>query len=243
MRRELVEEFGVPGSRVTVIPFGINNAVPDTTLTPSEAKQRLGVHGDQKTILFFGNITPYKGLEYLVAAFRQISIRRENYRLIIAGKPDKCDKYWSGIREEVLGDVEMGRVLLKAEFIPDNEIEVYFKAADILVLPYRQIYQSGVLFLGQSFGLPVLAADVGSLKDDILEGKTGFTFRAEDSEDLARAIDQYFASELYADLNGRRQEIKDYANEKHSWERVSQMTANVYASLLPPIVRRTLRSA
>ena len=99
-------------------------------------------------------------------------------------------------------------MLLRAEFIPDDETETYFKAADVLVLPYRHIYQSGVLFLGHSFGLPVLAADVGSLKDDIVEGKTGFVFRPEDPDDLARVIEQYFASDLYADLNNRRKEIR-----------------------------------
>ena len=122
-------------------------------------------------------------------------------------------------------------MLLRAEFIPDDETEVYFKAADVLVLPYRHIYQSGVLFLGYSFGLPVLAADVGSLKDEIVEGKTGFIFRPEDPVDLARAIEQYFASDLYADLNNRRQEIRDYATERHSWEVVGQITMGVYARL------------
>ena len=100
--------------------------------------------------------------------------------------------------------MQRGRVLLRADFIPDDETEVYFKAADVLVLPYRHIYQSGVLFLGYSFGLPVLAADVGSLKDEIVEGKTGFVFRPEDPVDLARAIERYFASDLYADLNSRQ---------------------------------------
>src|SRR5207244_5159286 len=167
MKVELMDEFGVPGVRVTVIPFGINNAVPNTDLTPADAKQRLGIRGEDRTILFFGRITPYKGLEYLIAAFRQILAGRENYRLIIAGRPDKCETYWRAIREGIREDVRRGRILLRAEFIPDDEVEVYFKAADVLVLPYTDIYQSGVMFLGQSFGLPVLAADVGSLKDEI----------------------------------------------------------------------------
>ena len=76
--------------------------------------------------------------------------------------------------------MQRGEYCFGAEFIPDEETEIYFKAADVLVLPYRHIYQSGVLFLGYSFGLPVLAADVGSLKDEIVEGKTGFVFRPED---------------------------------------------------------------
>ncbi len=232
MKVELIEEFGVQGSRVTVIPFGINNAVPNTPMTPGDAKQRLGIREGEKAILFFGRITPYKGLEYMIAAFRQILARRDDYRLIIAGRPDSCEGYWKAIRESIREDVQGGRVLLRAEFIPDDETEVYFKAADVLVLPYREIYQSGVLFLGHSFGLPVLAADVGSLKGEIVDGETGFVFRAEDPDDLASAIERYFASDLYADLNGRRQQIRNYATKRHSWDVVSQVTISVYADLL-----------
>jgi len=152
--------------------------------------------------------------------------------LIIAGRVDRCEEYWRAIREGIREEVQKGQILLRDEFIPDEETEVYFKAADALVLPYRNIYQSGVLFLGHSFGLPVLAADVGSLKDEIVEGKTGFAFRPEDPVDLARSIERYFASEIYADLNSRRQEIRDYATERHSWDVVGQITMNIYADLL-----------
>jgi glycosyltransferase involved in cell wall biosynthesis len=73
---------------------------------------------------------------------------------------------------------------------------------------------------------------VGSLKDDIVEGKTGFVFRPEDPVDLARTIERYFASDLFANLSSRRLEIRDYATERHSWDVVSQMTMAVYAGLL-----------
>jgi D-inositol-3-phosphate glycosyltransferase len=232
MKLELIEEFGVRGARITVIPFGINNAVPNTSLTPIDAKQRLGIRAGQKTILFFGNITPYKGLEYLVAAFRHLSTGREDYRLIIAGRPDKCEEYWMAIREQIQESARNGQVLLRATFIPNDETELYFKAADILVLPYRHVYQSGVLVLGYSFGLPVLAADVGSLREEIVEGKTGFVFRPEDPIDLARVMEEYFASDLYADLNNRRGEIRAYATERHSWDVVGQRIMSVYAGLL-----------
>jgi len=231
MKLELIEAFGVPPVRITVIPFGINNAVPNTRLTQAEARQRLGVRDTEKAILFFGNIAPYKGLEYLTSAYRQTLSRSEDFRLIIAGRPKNCEGYWNALRQTIQEDVQKERILLKAEFIPDDETEVYFKAADVLVLPYKQIYQSGVLFLGYSFGLPALAADVGSLKDEIVEGKTGFVFRPEDSVALARAIEKYFASDLYRELNSRRQEIRDYATERHSWDVVTQMTMSVYGSL------------
>lgn len=232
MKLELIDEFGVPPVRVTVIPFGINNSVPNTGLTPAEAKQRLGVRDDKKTILFYGRIAPSKGLEYLIKAYQQVLAHREDYRLVIAGRPDRCERYWRTIREMVREDVQRGRILLRADFIPDDETEIYFKAADVLVLPYRDIFQSGVMFLGYSFGLPVLAADVGCLKDEIVDGKTGFVFRPEDPLDLARAIEKYFASDLFANLNRRRLEIRDYTMERHSWDVVGQMTMGVYAGLL-----------
>ena len=235
---ELIEEFGVQEARVTIIPFGINNSVPNTHITPGEAKQRLCIRDGERTILFFGRIKPYKGLEDLFTSFRQILTQSKDFRLIIVGRPDCSEKYWNTIRELLREEVQRGRVLLRSEFIPDDQIEVYFKAADVLVLPYRHVYQSGVLFLGHSFGLPVLAADVGSLKDEITEGKTGFVFRPDDPIDLARAIERYFASDLFADLDSRRHAIRDYATERHSWNVVGQVIMRTYADILQRNDRR-----
>lgn len=232
MKQELMEDFGERSGRVTVIPFGINNAVPNTALTAQEARQRLGIPSGEKTILFFGHIAPYKGLEYLVTAFEHVSRQCGDCRLIIAGRPKNCAEYWNTIQNAIDDDARAGRILLRDEFIPDEDTEIYMKAADVLVLPYRYIYQSGVLFLGYSFGLPVLAADVGSLRDDIVEGRTGFVFPPEDPENLARMIECYFASDLYADLSNRRPEIRDYAMKRNSWDVVAQITMNVYSGLM-----------
>jgi D-inositol-3-phosphate glycosyltransferase len=232
MKLELVDEYDVDEGRVTVIPFGINNAVPHTSLSPTEARRRLGLADSEKTILFFGHIAPYKGLEYLAGAFQRLQRRQSDYHLIVAGRPKNCEAYWESILESLSGEVRSGQVMVRADFIPDEETEIYFKAADVVVLPYRHIYQSGVLFLSHSFGVPVLAADVGSLKDDIVEGKTGFVFRPEDPDDLAVTIEKYFASELFANLERHRPEIQKYAAEQHSWDTVAQATMNVYAGLL-----------
>jgi D-inositol-3-phosphate glycosyltransferase len=232
MKHELMADFRVPEQRITVIPFGINNAVPVTNISSLEAKQRLGIPNDKKCILFFGNITPYKGLEYLVAAFQQVRVHRTDCQLIIAGRPLDCEGYWNPLRAKIGEELRKGDIIVRANYIPDEETELYFKAADVLVLPYTHVYQSGVLFLGYSFGLPVLAADVGSMKDEIIEGRTGSIFKPRNSQDLARAIEQYFASDLYKKLGTRRQEIRHFAMERHSWDVVGQRTLSVYTELL-----------
>jgi D-inositol-3-phosphate glycosyltransferase len=234
MKHELMDEFGVPEGRISVIPLGINNSVPDTSLTSAEARQSLGLQEDDKAILFFGRITPYKGLEYLVDALQRILSPADKYRLMIVGRVEEetFDAYWAPIRDAIQDDVQRGRVLLRAEHVPDSETEVYFKAADVLVLPYRDIYQSGTLFLGYSFGLPALASDVGSLKEEIDEGNTGFVFKPEDPADLAMTIEKYFASELFRSLSSRKQTIRDFAAERHDWDVVGKMTISVYEGLL-----------
>jgi D-inositol-3-phosphate glycosyltransferase len=89
-----------------------------------------------------------------------------------------------------------------------------------------------VPFLAYSFGLPIVATDVGSLREDVVEGKTGFICKARDPLDLATSIESYFSSELYRLLDARRQEIREIANEKYSWTRVGDITRGVYRTLL-----------
>jgi len=233
MKRELLEDFGVREGAITVIPIGINNSVPDTDLTGEQARQRLGIGRGDRTILFFGYIGPYKGVELLVDAFQRLASTDPRWRLIIAGKPKKGDeKYFAEIQRAIECDVSRGRVLQRIGFIPDEETEWYFKAADVLALPYTRVYQSGVLVLGYTFGLPVIAADVGSLREEIVEGETGFLCKPGDSIALARTIETYFESDLFKGLDRRRQEIRDYASKRYSWEAVSRRTRTVYDELL-----------
>jgi len=233
MREELITEFGVQARMVSVIPFGINNAVPNTDVTPEEAKRHLGIKPSDKTILFFGRISQYKGLEFLASAFRQLVAKDPNYRLLIAGKSERdSESYLETVQQTIQHEIAVGRVIQKIEFIPDKDTELYFKAADVLALPYTQVYQSGVLFLGYSFGLPVVATDVGSVCDDVVVGRTGYLCKPEDAQGLADAIETYFDSELFRALNRQRQGIQNYASARHSWDVVGKMTTRVYAGLL-----------
>jgi D-inositol-3-phosphate glycosyltransferase len=234
MKSELCQDFGVSDKAVTVLRHPINDAFPDTELTPAEAKRRLGIADSDMTILFFGRIRPYKGLEYLLAAYHLLSAdKRANYRLIVAGEPKKgSEEYLQEIRQTVERDFSQGQVILRIQFIPDDDMELYLKGADVLVLPYKEIFQSGVLFLAYSFGLPVVATDVGSFREEIVEGRTGFLCKPGDPAELARAIETYFASDLFKNLKVRRQELKEYANANHSWHAVAELTRTAYANML-----------
>jgi len=231
MKQELNSHFAVPDGKISVIPFGINSTLPKTALTSLEAKRHLGMAGNEKVVLFFGNIAPYKGLEFLVEALSLISPSASDYRLIIAGRPKDSSSYWQDVQKLIRESGLQPLVIERTHFIPDDEAEVYFKAADVLVLPYTHVFQSGVLFLAYDFGLPVIASDVGSLREDIIEGRTGYVCQPKDHASLAHALRTYFASELYGELANRRAAIRDFANDRHSWERVGAITKDVYEQL------------
>jgi glycosyltransferase involved in cell wall biosynthesis len=234
MKAELLKDFGVRAQAVTVIPLGFNNSSPNTSLTSVEARALLDVRDGERTILFFGGIGPYKGLEHLVAAFQRVATLDPLCKLFIVGRPKAGDeKYWDRIRETIRRHPSRDRIIQRIEFVPDEETERYFKAADVLALPYTDVCQSGVLVLGYSFGLPVIATDVGSLSDDIVEGSTGFLCKPGDPADLARTIQRYFESELFRKLHKERPRIRDYAARRHSWDLVSERTLQAYAELLP----------
>jgi glycosyltransferase involved in cell wall biosynthesis len=232
MKRALRKDFRVPDCKISVIPFGINSTVPNTVLTSSEARKRLGLTAHQKVVLFFGNIAPYKGLEYLVAAMAQLGSTKTDYRLVIVGRPESGCPYWKAIRQQISSAGVRPMVIERSEYVPDAETEIYFKSADVLALPYKYIFQSGVLFLAYNFGLPVIASDVGSLREHIVSGRTGYVCEPENPVDLARAIETYFASELYRQLEARRQDIQRFASERYSWRKVGEITRSVYKNLL-----------
>jgi glycosyltransferase involved in cell wall biosynthesis len=231
MKRQLIEGFGVAPERITIIPYGINTTLPAAGMTQTAARRRLGLRPDDRVLLFFGQIAPYKGLDYLIDAVARLS-GDDGIRLLIAGKVKQgWSHYWSAMQQAIANADIQERVLEHIHFIPDDEIEQYFAAADVLVLSYTEIFQSGVLFLAYSFGLPVVATNVGSLKESIIEGRTGFVCQPRNAADLADTIGRYFSSDLYRNLATRRADIRALASQRHSWKTVGEITAAAYVAL------------
>lgn len=232
MKAQLIDSFRIDKSKVTVIPFGINNTVPKSELDELQARKKLDLCVNDKVILFFGNIAPYKGLDSLISALALLKEKNIRPKLIIAGRIKNCETYWNNI-QKIIEQHNLGPYIVKRiEFIPDSEIEIYFKSADALILPYKFIYQSGVLFLSYYFGLPAIATDVGSIKENIIEGETGYVCKPDDSDDLAKTINKYFHSDLYKNLKNNRKKILKFANQKYSWDKIGEITHKVYKDLL-----------
>ncbi len=232
MAEELQHDFGVPSAKVSVIPFGLNDEAPRSDMTGEQARSRLAIGNDRRVALVFGQIAPYKGLEYLAAAVSTLGQVIPRLTIVIAGKIKRGhETYWQSVATLLAPHVASGTVVCRLEHVPDEELETYFKAADVLVMPYVQIFQSGLPFLAYSFGLPVVSTRAGSLSEDVVEGETGFLCDPQDSDDLARAVSAYFASPLYSSLSASRQRIRDQALKKHSWTAVAPITRAVYRSL------------
>jgi len=234
MKAELVRQFGVADRKVTVVPFGINDVIPAALASRSEARQQLGLGLDEKVLLFFGNIAPYKGVEDLLQALAVLVREDDRFNLILAGrvKDRRCEAYWAEL-ESLIETLQLSKyVRQEIRYIPDEEVGRLFRAADVLVLAYRRVYQSGVLALSYAQGVPVIASDVGSSKTDVIEGETGLVFRSGDVPDLASKIQSYFASDLFKDLEARSLKIRTHGAEVFSWTRNAQLTCGVYERVL-----------
>ncbi len=230
-KHELMSEFSISASKIAVIKHGMNNLVQREGVSPREAKAHFAIEPNEKVVLFFGNIDYYKGLDILIESllflFQNSS---ERIKILIAGG-SKSDDY----TKETLKKAELSpireQVLSHIKFIPDNEVEYYFMAADCIALPYRAIYQSGVVFMAYAFGLPLIVTDVGNFKNDVIEGKTGFLVQPENPVKLAEVISGYFKSDLYINLENTRTDIQDWAWQNYSWEAIGMETRALYESI------------
>jgi len=218
-RRTLIERFGVPDAKIRVISIGLNEEVPATRLTRQESRSRLGCDSAAKLILFFGRVDEYKGVDVLIEAFDRLEMPET--RLVIAGA-FRSPRY----RERILTGIACARrqadIRLEARLIPNEEVGVFFGASDVVCLPYRNIYQSGLLFLAMRFGKPIVTTNVGSLAEFVTPD-TGLIAESNDAEGIANALAAFFASP------GRFREERILAEgEKYRWNRVCQALIPLY---------------
>jgi glycosyltransferase involved in cell wall biosynthesis len=213
----LRDEAGVDPARIRVIPHG---AFDYFTRLPEEKPLPIELEGAEgPVILFFGLLRPYKGLDTLLQAFREL----EGAELWIVGNPRMDLEPLRRLAAEA-----RGRVRFVSRFIEDAEAPAIFRRANLVVLPYRDVEQSGVLYTGLAFGKPLVLSSVGGFPEVAATGAARLV-PPEDSGALAQTL-----SELVADPAARERLAKaarTAAAGPYSWEAVAAQTLALYREL------------
>lgn len=175
-----------------------------SAVTRQEARARLGLSPQERVILFFGYIRPYKGLGHLIKAMA-IARRSIDCTLLVAGEfYEERSHYDRLVNEYSFGD----RVRLEDRYIPNEDVAIYFQAADLVVLPYLSATQSGIVQIAYGFDKPVVVTDVGGMAEVVQDGETGFVVPSDDPEALAASIVRFFREEKGADFSERIRESR-----------------------------------
>lgn len=204
-------------SNIKIIPHG--NYLPFVDSLPLPKFQ------NQLNLLFFGQIKEVKGLDILLNAMALVVQKNKNVKLTIAGRPWKTDlhKYVTLIKELQLEDF----VKTHFRYLDDNEIESFYRNSSVVVLPYRRIYQSGVLLLTSSYGRASITSNLPAFEEVITNNINGFTFESENIEDLARCI----LSLTHEKIIEVTKKTKEDIQEKYDWISIGKQTLNFYKSI------------
>ena len=206
----LINELGTDPARVHVIPHGAFTHLAGGPPQPPPFQT------EKPVVLCFGLMRPYKGIDLLLDAWRDI----DDAELWIAGMP----------RMDIAPLVAAAppNVRFVPRFIGDDELPAYFRRADLVVLPYREIDQSGVLFTALAFGKPLLLSDVGGFPELAATGAAR-TFPAGDATALRAALQELMSDP--ATLTAMAERARAAADGPYSWDAIARRTLDLYRSL------------
>jgi len=218
----IVEKFRMAARKTKVIPHGNYIRSYPNTITKGEARSILGVDDKAFMYLCFGTVKPYKGIDRLLDVFDALKLRAAV--LLIAGNPG--DEEIKKHIEDRVRTMETVRTVI--EYVPDNDIQIYMNAADVVLLPFSDIFTSGSVILAQSFSKPVIAPSIGSIPEG-LDSDGGFIFEPRD-EGLKRVVvEAYEAGATRLEKMGKNN--FDRAN-KLDWKSIAASTKELYNSCL-----------
>jgi glycosyltransferase involved in cell wall biosynthesis len=218
MTRRAVEARFRRHRGVFVIPHGNYLSYPNT-ISKKAARNSLDIAPDQFVYLFLGQIRPYKGVEDLITAFRQLEAA--DARLVIAGNvhtPDYAD------RIQDLSEAD-SRIQLHLGYVPEEELQVYLNASDVCVLPYRHVTTSGAAILAFSFGKAVIAPSLGAFPQ-IVGTRRGILYEPKEPEALLQAL----RAVRYLDLESAGRSAYALA-EEWDWIEIAQQHLEAYDSV------------
>lgn len=205
-----LRQFTQKPAEVAVHPLYDNfGEIVDKTM----AREKLGLPVNEKIILFFGFIRNYKGLDLLLQAMNDPSIRSSGIKLLVAGEFYENRKVYDDLIEQL--NIK-NQLILRTDFISDSEVRYYLSAADFVIQPYRNATQSGVTPLAYHFEKPMLVTNVGGLPDMVPHNSAGIVTEPEPASIAAGILELYSKGESHF-LPGLKQE-----KQKYSWQLLVQ---------------------
>ena len=226
IKQAMLEMFSISEEKVFVVPAVLPiSEERDASITKELSREKLNLSDDDQIILFFGYIREYKGLDILLKAFDSVKPNHKDLKLIVAGRPH-TPELLQQYTAQIDGLSSQDSIIFIPEFIPDEEVDFYFRAADIVAVPYKQIYLSGVLQVAFSYGKPILATNVGNFKDLIISGENGYITNQNTVEEFAEIINLAFQNVDYLrEMGHKAYEI----HESHpDWQEIGTLTIDVY---------------
>lgn len=173
-----------------VTPHPTYNAFRINDISKSDARGILEINADTPVLLFFGFVREYKGLHYLIDALKFVKDQIPDIELLVVGD-------FSSDKEEYLNQISANglenNIKVVDGYVPDEEVEKYFAACDLVVLPYSSATQSGIAQIAYGFEKPVVVTNVGGLPDVVDDGVTGYIVPPMNPEAIAEAIKKYFS--------------------------------------------------
>lgn len=213
LKQALIEDFQVPQQRVNVLPHGELGSL---------YQRRSGHYSlprDPYTLLFFGRIWPYKGLKYLLEALPMVAAKIPEVKLIIAGKGENLQQYFPD-------GYDTRNIEIINDFIPLDKVAGLFQRSAVSVLPYIEASQSGVATLSYGIGTPIIASDIGGLREIVAHEKDGLLVPPKDTKALADAIIR-----LLSDRNLQQQmqtATLARCQQDLNWTNIAAQTVQVY---------------
>lgn len=209
----------------TVTPHPTYNAFRFEGMSKQQARERLCIEQEERILLFFGYVREYKGLKYLLQAMPEIIrgqidiISNKQYKnkiqLWVVGEFGTDREEYMDLIKEL--EIE-SYVKVVDTYTPDREVEKYFVAADLVVLPYISATQSGIVQIAYGFTRPVIVTEVGGLPDVVKDGKTGYIVKPGNPEEIARAVHRFYQNGVDRIMT---ENIRKEAY-RFSWERMGE---------------------
>ena len=201
-----------PAARVMVADLPVYDVFAAQAVSRGEARVELGIDDTSPVVLYFGFVRRYKGLAHLIDAMPAALEVLPDARLLLVGE------FWDDVEEYRDAVLRLGineSVLIEDAYVPNERVAVYFRAADLVALPYVSATASGIVQVAYGFDKPVLTTRVGALPEVVLDGETGYLVPPADPEALAAAIVDFFT-------RGRQEEFAANVarhRDRFSWDR------------------------